>query len=171
MVKWHPTTAPLFGETPEARLAVEGGMGIENSNIKIGSFEPSSPETIGSNVQTSTILSILCDTPKSFPSDWLQFRFNTKHHCRLLFEGWPSHLISLCLMEEKACSTNIHTLMEVTSCTRGLEHHEKPPCEVRSWTPQLAVKLTRRRLLFPEQGSWTAWESGGEIVSIVSILV
>ena len=57
-VTWRPATAPLFGETPEARLAVGGGMGIENSNIKIGSFEPSSPETIGSNVQTSTILSI-----------------------------------------------------------------------------------------------------------------
>ena len=41
-----------------AGLSMEGGMGIEHSNVKICFFKSSSPETIGCDVETSAILSI-----------------------------------------------------------------------------------------------------------------
>lgn len=52
-------------------------MGVENSDTEISSSKPISPQTLGSNVETCTILSVRCGTCKDFPSDVLQFRFNT----------------------------------------------------------------------------------------------
>ena len=51
-------------------------MRIENSDIKVCSFKPTSPEAIGSNVETCTILGIGSGACQNFPGDRLQIRFN-----------------------------------------------------------------------------------------------
>ena len=52
-------------------------MGVEYSDIKIGSLKLTTPEAVGSNVQTCTILSIRRGSCKGFTSYQLQIRFNT----------------------------------------------------------------------------------------------
>ena len=47
------------------------------ADIKVGSFEPASPETIGSDIKTCTILSTRGGTCEGFSSNRLQFRLNT----------------------------------------------------------------------------------------------
>ena len=61
----------------QAGLSMGGGMGGEYSDIKVGSLKPTTPEAVGSNVQTCTILSIRRGSCKGFTSYRLQIRFNT----------------------------------------------------------------------------------------------
>ena len=66
------TSILLFAITGrQAGLSVGGGMRIENSDVKICSFELTSPEAVGSNVETCTILSVRSGTCEDFPGDWL----------------------------------------------------------------------------------------------------
>ena len=51
-------------------MSVVGGMRVEDMNIKVGSFEPTSPETVGSDIKTYTILR------EGFSSIRLQFGLN-----------------------------------------------------------------------------------------------
>ena len=55
----------------QARPSMGRRMWVEDSDVKIGFFEPASPKTVGSNVKTSAILSIGSGTCEDFPSDWL----------------------------------------------------------------------------------------------------
>ena len=57
--------------TSEALLTVGWGMRVEDSNIKICLFEAATPETIGSNIQPSTILGYCRGTSEGFIGDWL----------------------------------------------------------------------------------------------------
>ena len=51
-------------------------MGIENTDIEVCSFKSTSPEAIGSNVETCTILGVRRGTCENFPGNRLQVRFD-----------------------------------------------------------------------------------------------
>ena len=51
-------------------------MGIENTDIEVCSFKSASPEAIGSNVETCTILDVRRGTCENFPGNRLQVRFD-----------------------------------------------------------------------------------------------
>ena len=91
-------------------MLVGGGMGVENSDTEISSFKPISPETLGSNVETCTILSVRCGTCKDFPSDGLQFRFNTNITANFCQKITVRSLISVLKMGSHLLGRTEHTL-------------------------------------------------------------
>ena len=61
----------------KALLAVGGGMRVENSDIVVSPFIATPPESIHSNVESSSVLSDCRGTSEGFSCDWLQCGFNT----------------------------------------------------------------------------------------------
>ena len=60
----------------QAGLSVGGGMRVENSDIKVGSFKLTTSEAIGSDIKTCTILGIGGGTCEKLPGDWLKTRLD-----------------------------------------------------------------------------------------------